>query len=328
MRRRQFIILVGGAAAAAWPLAARAQQSTTPVVGFLSSGADRAFAPMVAGFIRGLNEAGFTEGQNVAVEYRWAEGEYDRLPAMANELVRRPVNVLVASGGTVAARAAKAATSTIPIVFSTADDPVDNGLVASLNRPGGNITGVAFLSTELGGKRLGLAREMVPQVKSVALLVNAGNPESRTIIKESQEAASSVGITIVPLDARTEGDINAAFRTAAQKRVGALIVGPDPLYFIHRELLITLAAHEALPTIYFLRDFVTSGGLMSYGTSFPDSYRQLGIYVGRIMKGAKPGDLPVIQPTKFELAINLKTAKALRLTVPPGVLAIADEVIE
>jgi putative tryptophan/tyrosine transport system substrate-binding protein len=326
MRRREFITL--GMAVVAWPLSARAQQPAVPVIGFLSGGGERAFAPMVAGFVRGLKETGFTEGQNVVIEYRWAEGEYGRLPEMANELAHRPVTVLMASGGTVAARAAKEATSTIPIVFSTADDPIANGLVASLNRPGANITGVAFLSTELAGKRLGLVRELVPQAKSVALLVNAGNSESRTIVKDTQDAASSMGIRLVLLDARTEGDIDVAFKTAAQEHVGALIVGTDPLYYIHRDRLIALAAGEALPTVYFLRDFVASGGLMSYGSSFPDLYREAGVYVGRIIKGEKAGDLPVIQPTKFELAINSKTARALGLTIPPGVLAIADEVIE
>jgi putative ABC transport system substrate-binding protein len=327
MRRREFITVVGSAVAG-WPLAARAQQPAVPVIGFLSSGGERAFAPMVAGFVRGLKESGFTESQNVVIEYRWAEGEYGRLPTMANELVRRPVSVLMASGGTVAARAAKEATTTIPIVFSTADDPVTNGLVASLNRPGANITGVAFLSTELAGKRLGLVHELIPQAKSVALLVNAGNSESRTIINDTQDAASSMGIKLVLLDARTEGDIGVAFKTAAQEHVGGLVVGTDPLYYIHRDRLIALASREALPTIYFLHDFVVSGGLMSYGSSFPDSYREAGVYVGRIIKGEKAGDLPVIRPTKFELAINLKTAKALGLTIPPGVLAIADEVIE
>jgi len=325
MRRREFITL--GGAVVAWPLSARAQQPV-PVIGFLSSGGKRAFAPMVAGFVRGLRESGFTEGQNVLIEYRWAEGEYGRLPEMANELARRPVTVLMASGGTVAARAAKEATSTIPIVFSTADDPIANGLVASMNRPGANITGVAFLSTELAGKRLGLVRELVPQPKSVALLVNAGNSESGTIVKDTQNAASSMGIRLVLLDARTEGDIDVAFKTAAHEHVGALIVGTDPLYYIHRDRVIALAAREVLPTVYFLRDFVVSGGLMSYGSSFPDSYREAGVYVGRIMKGEKAGNLPVIQPTKFELAINLKTARALGLTIPSGVLAIADEVIE
>jgi putative tryptophan/tyrosine transport system substrate-binding protein len=327
MRRRDFIKGLGGAVVA-WPLSARAQQPAVPVIGFLSSGGERAFVPMVAGFVRGLKESGFTEGQNVVIEYRWAEGEYGRLPQMANELARRPVTVLMASGGTVAARAAKEATSTIPIVFSTADDPIANGLVASLNRPGANITGVAFLSTELAGKRLGLVRELVPQAKSVALLVNAGNSESRTIVKDTQDAASSMGIRLVLLDARTEGDIDVAFKTAAQEHVGALIVGTDPLYYIHRDRLIALAAGEALPTVYFLRDFVASGGLMSYGSSFPDSYREAGVYVGRIIKGERAGDLPIIQPTKFELAINSKTARALGLAIPPGVLAIADEVIE
>ena len=327
MRRREFITLLG-AAATAWPLAARAQQQPMPVVGFLSGGEERAFAPNVAGFIRGLRDIGYVDGQNVAIEYRWAKGDYDKLPTLANELAHRPITVLVASGGTVVARAAKAATGTMPIVFATADDPVANGLVASLNRPGENITGVALLSNELAAKRLGLVRELIPQAKSVALLVNTENPESSTIVKGTEAAAKSIGTKLIVVSASTQGDLGSALKTAAQQQARALIVGADPLFYIHRDQLIALATRESIPTIYFLREFVAAGGLMSYGTDFADAYRHLGAYVGRILKGEKARDLPVLQPTKFELAINMKTAKGLGLVIPPGVVAIADEVIE
>jgi putative ABC transport system substrate-binding protein len=327
MRRRDFISVLCGTAAT-WPLAARAQQPGMPVIGFLSSGSERAFAPNVAGFVRGLNETGYVGGQNVAIEFRWAEGQYDRLSKMANELVLRPVTVLAASGGTLAVRAAKAATATIPIVFATADDPVATGLVASLNRPGGNLTGVALLSTELVAKRLGLVRELIPQTKSIALLVNADSPESETIAKDVHEAANTIGAKILVLKASTERDIDLAFTTLVQERAGALIVGTDPFYYIRRDQLIALAARHAVPTMYFLRDFVTAGGLMSYGTSFTDAYSQMGAYAGRILKGEKPSDLPVLQSTKFEFVINITTARALGLTIPSGLQSIADEVIE
>ena len=327
MRRREFITLLG-AAATAWPLAARAQQQPMPVVGFLSGGEERAFAPNVAGFIRGLRDIGYVDGQNVAIEYRWAKGDYDKLPTLANELAHRPITVLVASGGTVVARAAKAATGTMPIVFATADDPVANGLVASLNRPGENITGVALLSNELAAKRLGLVRELIPQAKSVALLVNTENPESSTIVKGTEAAAKSIGTKLIVVSASTQGDLGSALKTAVHQQARALIVGADPLFYIHRDQLIALATRESIPTIYFEREFVAAGGLMSYGTDFADAYRHLGAYVGRILKGEKARDLPVLQPTKFELAINMKTAKGLGLVIPPGVVAIADEVIE
>jgi putative ABC transport system substrate-binding protein len=327
MRRREFITFLG-AAATAWPLAARAQQQPMPVVGFFSSGEERAFAPNVAGFIRGLRDIGYVGGQNVAIEYRWAKGDYDKLPTLANELAHRPITVLVASGGTVVARATKAATGTIPIVFATADDPVANGLVASLNRPGENITGVALLSNELAAKRLGLVRELIPQAKSVALLVNTENPESSTIVKVTEAAAKSIGTKLIVVSASTQGDLGSALKTAVQQYARALIVGADPLFYIHHDQLIALATRESIPTIYFEREFVAAGGLMSYGTDFADAYRHLGAYVGRILKGEKARDLPVLQPTKFELAINMKTAKGLGLVIPPGVVAIADEVIE
>jgi putative ABC transport system substrate-binding protein len=326
MRRREFVTLVGGVVAL--PLSVSAQQPTIPVIGFLSSGEERAFAPNVAGFIRGLKDVGYVDGQNVAIEYRWANGDYDRLPTLANELAHRPITVLVASGGTAVARAAKAATGTIPIVFAAADDPVANGLVASLNRPGENITGVALLSDELAAKQLGLVRELIPQAKSVALLVNTENPENRTIVKGTEAAAKSIGSELIVVSASTQGDLGSALKTAVQQHARALIVGADPLFYIHRDQLIALATRESLPTIYFLREFVAAGGLMSYGTDFADAYRHLGAYVGRILKGEKARDLPVLQPTKFELAINMKTAKALGLVIPAGVVAIADEVIE
>ncbi len=326
MKRRQFIGLVGGAAGL-WPVFGRAQQSV-PTIGFLSSGAERAFAPNVAGFVRGLQESGYSPGQNVAVTYRWADGQYDRLPAMAAELAQLHIAVLVASGGTAVARAAKAATATAPIIFATADDPVANGIVASLNRPGENITGVALLSTELAPKRLGLLRELVPQAKSIALIVNADNPETATITREALKAAEASGVKVLVLNAKTEREIDLAFNSIHEEHADAVVVGTDPLYYIRRDQLIALAARYAVPAVYFLRDFVTAGGLMSYGTSFADAYRELGAYAGRILKGEKPGDLPVLQPTKFELVINARTAKALGLAIPSGVLAIADEVIE
>jgi putative ABC transport system substrate-binding protein len=327
MRRREFITFLG-AAATAWPLAARAQQQPMPVVGFLSGGEERAFAPNVAGFIRGLRDIGYVGGQNVAIEYRWAKGDYDKLPTLANELAHRPITVLVASGGTVVARATKAATGTIPIVFATADDPVASGLVASLNRPGENITGVALLSNELAAKRFGLVRELIPQAKSVALLVNTENPESSTIVKGTEAAAKSIGTKLIVVSASTQGDLGSVLKTAVHQQARALIVGADPLFYIHRDQLIALATRESIPTIYFEREFVAAGGLMSYGTDFADAYRHLGAYVGRILKGEKARDLSVLQPTKFELAINMKTAKGLGLVIPPGVAAIADEVIE
>jgi ABC-type uncharacterized transport system substrate-binding protein len=327
MRRRDFIALFGCVTAIAWTKSARTQAGI-PLIGFLSSGTEQAFAPNVAGFISGLKETGYIVGQNVAVEYRWAESQYERLSTMANELARRPIAVLVASGGTAVVRAAQGATRKIPIVFATADDPVANGLVSSLNHPGENITGVALLSTELSAKRIGLVRELVPQTKTIALLANRDNPENVHDVRDAQDAANSVGVKVLVLNAATEQDIDSAFGTIVQERAGALIVGTDPFYYIRKDQIITLATRNAIPTIYFLRDFVVAGGLMSYGSDFPNAYRQLGTNVGRILKGEKPGDLPILQPTKFELVVNTKTAKSLGLSIPPGVLAIADEVIE
>jgi putative tryptophan/tyrosine transport system substrate-binding protein len=322
--RRELIAMLGGAAVAC-PLAVRAQQPAMPVIGFLSSRSPDDSTLVLAAFRQALAEAGYVEGRNVAIEFRWAEGRYDRLPALAAELVRRPVTVIAAFAPP-AASAAKAATTTIPVVFETGEDPVEAGLVASLSRPGGNVTGVTLFTTLLGAKRLGLLRDLA-QPELVGLLVNSTR-EGATQARDVQVAAHEVGQLVVVLQAGTDREIEAAFAALVERRARALMVGADPFFDTRRDRLIVLAARHAVPTVYHLREFPFAGGLMSYGASIADAYRQNGIYVGRILKGEKAGDLPVVRPTRFELVINLKTAKALALAIPPGVLAIADEVIE
>jgi putative ABC transport system substrate-binding protein len=327
MKRRDFITLLGGAAVA-WPITARAQQPAMPVIGFLNGASQEGYAPSVAAFRQGLNEAGYVEGQNVTIEYRWAEGQYDRLPSLAAELIQQKVSVIAATS-TPAALAAKAATSTVPIVFTTGGDPIKLGLVASMRRPGGNVTGATQLTVEVGPKRLELARELFPGATTFALLVNPANPVAATVSKDLQAVADTLAVRLHVLHASTEADFEAAFATAAQLRAAALVISTaDPLFNSHAAQLGALALHHSVPAIYQLREFATAGGLMSYSGSIRDSSRLAGVYTGRILKGEKPGELPVQQSTKVELIINLKTARALGLTVPLPLLGRADEVIE
>jgi putative tryptophan/tyrosine transport system substrate-binding protein len=327
MRRREFITLVGGAAVA-WPLVSRAQQSAMAVIGFLNSRSAGEAAAAVAAFHQGLREAGFVAGQNVAIEYRWAEGHYDRLPGLATDLVQRGVAVISAGGGSVTAIAAKLATSTVPIAFISDDDPIKIGLVASLNRPGGNVTGIYQLSSGLEAKRLGLLHELAPNATTIAVLVNPNYPDAESQLREVDEAARTLGVQLLVLKASSEGDFDTVFATIIRQQAGALLVASDPFLFSRRDQLIALAARHVLPAIYQFRESALSGGLMSYGTRIADSYHQIGVYTGQILKGAKPADLPVIQSARFEFVLNLKTAKALGLTIPPSMLVRADEVIE
>jgi len=327
IRRREFITLLGGAATA-WPFAARAQHTAMPMIGFLHSGSREAVAQDVPNFRQGLDETGFVEGRNVAIEYRWADGQYDRLPALAAELVRYQVAVIAACATSAPGLAAKAATSVIPIVFQTGADPVMDGLVASMNRPGGNITGVTRLSVTLAAKRLELLHELAPRAGAIGLLVNPTNPRSGLVIQQMEQPARALGVRLYVLKATSEGELDGVFASLNRMGIGALLVAQEPSYFRWRERITALAARHAIPATYGQRDYAVAGGLVSYDASVSDSYRQVGVYVGRILKGAKPADLPVMQPTRFEMVINLKTAKLLGLEIPDNLLARADEVIE
>jgi putative ABC transport system substrate-binding protein len=327
MRRRDFIKVIAGSAAAC-PLAAHAQQPSMPVIGFLNSGSPKPQADRVARFLAGLKDVGYTEGQNVAIEYRWANGQYDQEGTLAAELVALPVTVFVASGGVVSALAAKAATRTIPIVFIMGDDPVRFGLVASLNRPGGNITGTTQLSPLTETKRLELLRELAPGATTIGVLVNPHFPGSEGRMKDALTAASTLRQRITIVEASSDSELETASTTLIERRVGALSITSDPFFNDHRDYIVVLAAHHRLPTMYSGAEYTRAGGLISYGPNIPDSYREGGLYAGRILKGEKPADLPIVQATKFEFVINLKTAKALSITIPDKLLAIADEVIE
>ena len=332
MKRREFptfptfLLLIGGVFS--WSLAASAQSPGGPIIGFLNSGSAGSRGEQFAAFDRGLKEAGYVDGQNVTVEYRWADDDYTRLPSLAAELVRRPVAVLVAGGGPVSALAAKAATKTIPIVFTTVADPVESGLVASLNRPGGNVTGTAGLTSELDAKRLELLHQLIPKTRVFGVLVNPNRPGYEAELKELQAKAGDMKLNLVVEKAGAEGEIDAGFEALARQKIDALLVTADPLFNSRRARVIELATRYAIPSIYQWREFAAAGGLMSYGPSIVNAYHQTGVYVGRILKGAKPADLPVVRPSRFELVINLKTAKALGIDVPFPLLAITNEVIE
>jgi putative tryptophan/tyrosine transport system substrate-binding protein len=325
---RRELLTAAGSAAIAWPLAAWAQQAAMPVIGWLSGISPGVSEPMLAVFRKALDEVGLIEHRNIGIEYRWAEGRYDRLPALAADLVALPVALIVAAGGDSSALAAKAATSAIPIVMITGGDPVQEGLVANLNRPGGNVTGATIFTGEMESKRLGLLHEVVPAAKTLAVLVNPADPNMELQLRDVREAAPRVGVELVILEASAEEEFEGVFATMAERKAGGLLVGSDPFFNSRRARLITLAARHRLPAIYEWRDFAVEGGLMSYGTVLTDAYRQLGVYAGRILKGEKPGDLPIVQPTNFKFVINLKTAKTLGLEFPPTLSARADEIIE
>ena len=327
LRRREFITLLGGAAAA-WPVAARAQRPLMPVIGLLGTASAAEWTDLVAAFRQGLGQTGFFEGQNLRAEYLWADGQFDRLPALAAELVQHQVAAIVTTGSANSTRAAKAATATIPIVFVIGTDPVKLGLVASFNRPGGNMTGVSWLAAALGAKQLELVTDLLPNAPVIAMLVNPDNPVSEFELKEVQEVSRARGREIFGLRASNEREIDAAFATLIRQRVGVLLVSSDSLFFARRNQLVTLAARHAVPAIYPVREYAAAGGLMSYGTRLSDAYRQVGIYTGRILKGEKPGDLPIVQASKVELVVNLKTAKSLGITFPVTLLGRTDEAIE
>jgi putative tryptophan/tyrosine transport system substrate-binding protein len=327
LKRREFISLLGGRALA-WPLAARGQQPALPVIGWLGATSPRAYARPAAAFRKGLSEAGFVDGQNVTIEYRWAENRYQQLPTLAADLVGRKVAVIITSGGAVSVLAAKGATATIPIVFVAGADPIKSGLVASLSRPGGNVTGISLFSAELGPKKLELLHNLVPKTAAIAFLINPENPSHDSRLREMQDAALALGRQPLVLRASNASEIDAAWATLTQRGAGGFLFIEDGFFNGRRDQLVALAARHAIPAIYEQPDFVRAGGLMSYGTDYSDGYRRAGIYTARLLKGAKPADLPVEQPTKFELVINLKAAKALGLEIPPTLLAIADEVID
>ena len=328
MRRREFITLVGGAAAT-WPLGARAQQPTMPIVGFVHTGSPSSyFTQITKAFSESLKASGYVEGQSVAIEYRWAEGRNERLPGLMADLVGRHVDVILAAGGPAPARAAMALTTTIPIVFVSASDPVATGLVPNLNRPGGNVTGVSMVSSTIEAKRLETLHELAPKASAIAVIIDPNYPGAKTQSQQVQEAATHLGVKLIMLNAASAADIEPAFASLVQQGAGALLVAQGPVLINFREKFVTLAARHAIPVIYSQRDYAVVGGLISYGPDFADGYRQAGVYVGKILKGEKPADLPVVEPTKFELVVNLKTAKALGITVPQTLLVAADEVIE